>query len=278
MARKRWIKRPALLALLLLSPAAWADETALVKAVTSLGGKVEVDNKRPGHPVIAVIFDESKKVTDKDLALVKEFRNLDSLSLNRCLQITDAGLRELKGLKNLHYLWLGGGEKFGETKITDRGLRELKDLKSLKALGLRGTRVTNLEGLKNLTSLEFLNLDLTTVTDQGLKELMDLKNLTTLTAGETKLTDQGLKELKRIKSLTTLALNRTKITDAGLKELKELENLQSLELAFNAITDAGLNDLKEFKRLRMMALNGNKLTEAGQKDLRAALPKTEIGF
>ena len=67
-------------------------------------------------------------------------------------QVTDAGLKELKELKNLTLLDLGG------TQVTDAGLKELKDLKNLTSLDLGGTQVT----------------------DAGLKELKDLKNLTSL--------------------------------------------------------------------------------------------------
>ena len=52
-------------------------------------------------------------------------------------QVTDAGLKELDGLKNLHTLHLGG------TKVTDRGLKELVGLKNLHTLDLSFTAVTD---------------------------------------------------------------------------------------------------------------------------------------
>jgi hypothetical protein len=58
--------------------------------------------------------------------------------------MTDAGLKELKDLKNLAALDLGGN-----TRVTDAGLRELKDLKNLTYLNLTGARVTD-AGLKEL--------------------------------------------------------------------------------------------------------------------------------
>src|SRR5215831_14460926 len=50
----------------------------------------------------------------------------------------------------------------------------------------------------------FVNLLGTKVTDVGLKELKELKSLEMLQLGDTKITDVGLKELKELKSLKKL--------------------------------------------------------------------------
>jgi len=67
-----------LLGLLALAVAGRADEAAAVKAIEKLGGRVTRDDNRPGKPVVFV-----------DL---------------RGPQVTDAGLKELKGLKSLQSL------------------------------------------------------------------------------------------------------------------------------------------------------------------------------
>ncbi|HKB38219.1 MAG TPA: hypothetical protein VKD72_17355, partial [Gemmataceae bacterium] len=93
------------------------DEQSAVKMVEKLGGKVMRDDKRPGKPVVAVDLYETK--------------------------VTDAGLKELKELKNLRTLNLGG------TGITDAGLKKLKEFKSLQGLNLMDTKVTD-AGVKEL--------------------------------------------------------------------------------------------------------------------------------
>lgn len=109
MARKRWVVEGALLGLLLLAMAGRADEAEAMKAVKKLGGEVEVDNKRPGSPVVGIHFHNSNaKMTDKAMAEFKPFKSLEWLDLTGCLQVTDAGLKELKELKNLQELSLGG--------------------------------------------------------------------------------------------------------------------------------------------------------------------------
>jgi len=57
--------------------------------------------------------------------------------------VTDAGLKELKDLKQLASLDLA------HTGVTDAGLKELKDLKQLTSLYLGGTKVTD-DGVADL--------------------------------------------------------------------------------------------------------------------------------
>src|SRR5690349_20563428 len=83
-------------------PVAVEDESATVKAVEALGGRVTLDASRPGKPVVAV-----------------DLRNT---------RVTDAGLKELKGLHSLQMLNLF------DTPVTDAGLKELKGLQSLQEL------------------------------------------------------------------------------------------------------------------------------------------------
>jgi hypothetical protein len=91
------------LGLLVLAVTGRADESAAVKAVEKLGGRVTVDGKRPGKPVVAVDFSNTN-VTELVLAGP---------------QITDVGLRELKELKSLQKLHVA------QTKVTDAGIQEL---------------------------------------------------------------------------------------------------------------------------------------------------------
>ena len=110
----------AVMLLACLPGAARADEASAVKAVENLGGKVTRDHKLPGNPVIGV--------------------NLGGLFPGK---VTDAGLKELKHLKQLTSLNLSA------TAVTDAGLKELKHLKQLTTLNLAVTGVTD-DGVADL--------------------------------------------------------------------------------------------------------------------------------
>ena len=85
------------------------------------------------------------------------------------------------------------------TSVSDAGLKELAGLKSLRALDLHFTQVTDagLKEMANLKRLEALSLSLPGITDVGLKELAALKSLQLLDLDDTKATDAGVKELAR---------------------------------------------------------------------------------
>jgi internalin A len=74
MAQQRWaVGGGVLLGLLILAVAGRADEAAAVKAVEKLGGKVTVDDKQPGKPVVGVEL-SGTKVTDAALKELKELK------------------------------------------------------------------------------------------------------------------------------------------------------------------------------------------------------------
>ncbi len=77
-----------------------SDEASAIKKIELLGGKVERDDTLPKRPVIGISFQESKRLTDSHLHLLKEFTRLQSLNFWGT-QITDRGLKQLGELKNL---------------------------------------------------------------------------------------------------------------------------------------------------------------------------------
>ena len=93
-------------------------EDKAVEAITKLGGKVTRDDKLPGKPVIGVDLTYNK-VTDAGLKELKHLKQLTSLSLWDT-QVTDAGLKELKDFKQLTTL------KLDHTKVTAAGVKELQ--------------------------------------------------------------------------------------------------------------------------------------------------------
>src|SRR5262249_899692 len=95
-------------------------EEKAVAAIEKLGGRVNRDQTKPGHPVVVVNL-EGSKVTDAALRQVGELRNLRELHLDST-GITDAGLKELAPLGQLRELHLIN------TKVTDAALKHLGTL------------------------------------------------------------------------------------------------------------------------------------------------------
>jgi hypothetical protein len=107
--------------------------------------------------------------------------------------ITDTLLERIKGLNELHYLWLEN------TEITDNGL----------------------EYVAGLMQLQSLDLGYTNVTDKGLEKLRGLTELQTLGLRKTQITDTGLQQLAGLSRLRWLDLEGTSVTTAGVKKLKQ---------------------------------------------------------
>lgn len=109
--------------------------------------------------------------------------------------IHDKDLAALKGLKHLKTLYLGY-----VTKTTDAGLVHLKDLASLEKLNLPETDITdagiaNLTGLKNLKSLGLVFCK--GITDKSVPYLIQLKNLEYLNVASTRITPKGIAQIQK---------------------------------------------------------------------------------
>jgi predicted Zn finger-like uncharacterized protein len=87
--------------------------------VEELGGTVELDPKNQNDDIVLGISFRDTKVSDADLAHMKEFPRLEKLDLTRT-PITDKGLRNLTGCKKLQVLILT------KTKVTDAGVKDLQ--------------------------------------------------------------------------------------------------------------------------------------------------------
>ena len=122
--------------------------------------------------------------------------------------------------------------------MTDAGLKELKDLKNLQWLDLFGPPVTGagLKELKDLKNLQWLNISEGHVTDGVLRTLREIGLLHALRQAQAK---DGKRPADPA-DVMTLDLTKTQVTDMGLMELKELKNLKLLNLSGIAVTGAGV--------------------------------------
>src|SRR5262245_49212921 len=77
-------------------------EDAATKWAASVESKLNRDDKAPGKPVVAVNFlPLNKKITNDGLKELKGFKNLRSLTIFFCEQIGDDGMKHVKELAGL---------------------------------------------------------------------------------------------------------------------------------------------------------------------------------
>lgn len=134
-------------------------------------------------------------------------------------EMNDAGLSELKPLKNLQALLLFANEFDGSF------LKELTGLNKLKVLILNNNdvKVENLRYLSRYKSIKVLGLSYTHLTAASAGFLADMPQLETLLlAGNYQLDDKVIPILAKLKNLHFLDIRKTGITMNGFKRLKVL--------------------------------------------------------
>jgi hypothetical protein len=246
------------------------DEAAAI--VESLGGSIFRDTEKPDEPVSAIIFYRPNlppgvslatkggkvpltHVSDADLQRLLKLKlpALESLGVSG-LQVTDAGIVDLKNFPKLRDLRLAG------SAFTDRGFETVAKLENLVNLGFCDSSLTD-QGLAQIGRLKKVHdLDLSGnkgITDTGLVHLQGLKSLHSLNLSGTSVTDAGLAHLAALPNLGILSLDQTQVTDAGLVHLLRLPKLSQLSLNDTLVSPAGLTQLNE--RSPMLGVSYNKI-------------------
>jgi len=122
------------------APGGRADdpEAVALKALEKLSrteSQIGRDSKLQGKPIVYLDLGFSK-MTDEGLKELTGLKQLRVLKLHRT-EVTDAGLKVVAEFEHLEQLFLG------RTKVTDKGLKELSTLKRLQVLDLRFTEVSD---------------------------------------------------------------------------------------------------------------------------------------
>jgi Leucine-rich repeat (LRR) protein len=172
--------------------------------------------------------------------------------------------------------------------LTDDGLIQLKNMQSLQELEIETAKVTSkgiaaLSQLSLLRALKLTNMKLPSNEQwNALGKLTSLKRLT-LRSLRSNVTDSHLAHLNGLQSLIDLyidavvikdrnAMYSMDITDKSLEHISKLQSLERLTLHGAKITDEGLKYLEKLKSLKEMDLQGCKVTEEGLQRLKKKLP------
>lgn len=324
-----------LCALLILASSAWALDShveAVIRTVEAAKGKVEktadgqslrlVDlavpgagphDHREGDPYDAAFFEHlgyittleslniiSTKFNDEWMPHVAKLKQLKTLRFTNNGKLTDAGMAQLAGLKDLENFSFVGtqitGKAYAEfhgftklikvshrgSRIDDVGLKELCDhLPNLESISLAHAKFTDAgaPNLAKLTKLKGLELG-ALATPAALKNIVALP-LEYLQLGEGFDKSESLPIIRNIKTLKRLTLTNCKATtDDDLRLLADMKQLESLELGSLPLTEERLSLFKNFAHLKTLRLTPGKVpfTTETQSQIKSMLPNTELKF
>jgi len=243
----------------------------------------------------------STKFNDAWMAPIGKLTNLKVLRFTNNGKLTDAGMAQLAGLKNLETFSFVGTQMTGKayaqfegfTKVTrvshrgssidDEGLRQLCDhLPNLESLSLAHAKFTDAGAphLAKLTKLKGLEIGTSKATPQALKAIAKLP-LESLQLGEGFESIACIPLIKDIASLRRLTLtNAQALTDADLLVIAGLTQLDHLEIGKMPLPDDRIPTLKPYAFLKSMRLVPAKapFTPEQQAKIQAVLPQTKIDF
>lgn len=257
----------------------------------------------------ALSLRQEGRLTDEALKSIAKLPRLKSLSLASYvgterfgwMRFSAAGVRQLKGLKELESLHLVGQEvpadalafpkltslSLGHPGVDDAAAVKIGELRELRHLELSYCEIGD-AGLKHIAALPELrqfNISSSAITDAGVGHFRPHKRLEHVTLRATGLTDKALEHLAQIESVTRLDLygdGRPGVAPgrnfgiAGLQQLKKLPRLDTLWLTNFDVPGGGYVGLKELKHLRELTLVMSNVTAEELEAIGKALPGARI--
>ena len=205
------------------------------------------------------------KISNSGLTFLINLKNLKSLSLEACWNITDEGILNISffSLEELNVR---------NTKVTDLGFNiianSFNNLTKLTANSL----ITN-QGLQYISKLsKLIKLKLYScqkITNEGLFHIKKLINIERLNIGECyNINDDSLQIISNLPELKKLNIRSTNITNNGLEYLLTLLKLEILNLESTDIDDDGILSLVKLSNIKIIRLAlCDKLTQIGRDRL-----------
>lgn len=248
------------------------------------------------------------RLTDEALKSIARLPRLKSLALDSYvgterfgwMRFSAAGIRQLKGLKELESLRLVGQEVpadalafpkltalgLGHSAVGDEAAVKIGELRELRGLELMYCDIgdSGLKSIATLPELRSLNLSSSRITDAGVERFRSHKKLEHVTLRAGALTDKALEHLAQIETVTRLDLSGSgepgvapgrAFSVVGLQQLKKLPKLDTLYLT-NFDSPGGYAGLKELNHLRELSFMMTNVTDAELEALEKALLNTRI--
>jgi len=271
-------------------------------------------DKRESDPYDAAFFEHlgnissleslnviSTKFNDEWMPYLAKLTNLKSIRFTNNGKLTDTGMEQLAGMKNLESFSFVGtaitGKAYGKfdgftklvkvshrgSSIDDAGLKELcEHLPNLESISLAHAKFTDEGGvhLAKLTKLKGLEIGTHKATPKTLVHLAKLP-LEYLQLGEGFESSECIPLVCAIPSLTRITFTNAKaLSDADLKQLSGMPKLESLEMSGVELTDERVELLKSFSKLKTLRIvsRPKPYSPEVQAKIKTLLPKTELKF
>lgn len=242
------------------------------------------------------------KFNDEWMPSLAKLTNLKSLRFVNNGKLTDAGLAQLAGLKQMtNFGYIGTAMKghpfaqftgwtqlsrcsFRGSSIDDEGLKNICErFPKLESLVLAHAKFTDAGAphFAKLTQLKGLEIGTHNATPASLRHVAALP-LEYLQLGEGFDSPASLPHLKPLKTLKRLTITNCKaFGDDDLKQIATLKSVENLELGSLALSEARLALLKDFahlKALRVTPPSREKFSPEIQDAVKKALPKAALKF
>ncbi len=251
----------------------------------------EVERNAEQQVVSIKVF--GSDISDAEVGQIAQYPTLESLTLQECRSLTNAGMQapgQHPALRSLSVInidlddtglaHLGASTSLeslllGQTKVAGSGLAELANT-PLAELTVHSRIATTdeLAALTQLTGLRQLELHCPQVRLGDLPSFAPLKHLASLIATRTPAGPNGLDPLRDHPSLQIMELNAEGLGDASLATLNTIPSLREVTLIRGDMTNDGLQHLA-MPNLRSLALIGClRITDKGLAHL-SGLPSLE---
>ncbi len=241
------------------------------------------------------------KANDEWIAPLGKLTNLKTLRFTNNGKLTDAGMEQLAGLKNLETFSFVGtaitGRAYAKcdgwihvtkvshrgSSIDDEGLKQLcEHLPNLESISLAHAKFTDAGAVhfEKLTKLKGLEIGAHDATPKTLHHIAKLP-LEYLQLGEGFDSPECIPLIKGIASLKRLTFTNAKLlNDADVKLVAGMTQLESLEFSDLALTDESLPQLQTFSFLKTLRLahRPQPYPAEMQAKIKALLPKVELKF
>ncbi len=144
-------------------------------------------------------------------------------------------------------------------------LRELDTIESLDLMGL-GVIDESIQNLEGMEQLESLGLVSTRVSGAGLDRLG--QSIRRLGIYDSPVDDRGMESICRLKKLTHLDVESTLLTDTGCRNLGSLTQLETLSILGSPLTDQVMPAIGALKHMTHLSLWDARITDVGLRQLR----------